>query len=68
LRDYEVEKIQADVSNEFLLVLDSGEDAVFGGGRAKGAYYKNLERKITVKKKRVNVSLDPTPSAKDIRD
>ncbi|KAF8522988.1 RNA polymerase II-associated [Gautieria morchelliformis] len=61
VRDYETVKIEQDVPNEFLLVLDHGDlpptPTVNGGvleRRAKGAYYKNLERKITLKKKRVN--------------
>jgi RNA polymerase II-associated factor 1 len=63
VRDYETVKIEQDVPNEFLLVLDDGDlpptrtinDTPLER-RAKGAYYKNLERKITLKKKRVNVS------------
>lgn len=49
--------------NEFLLVLHDGEefDSVLDGShtklppRAKGAYYKNIERKMLLKKKRANV-------------
>ena len=62
VRDYETVKIEQDVPNEFLLVLDNGDlpptrgvDGSTLERRAKGAYYKNLERKITLKKKRVNV-------------
>ncbi|KAF8586321.1 hypothetical protein K439DRAFT_1387233 [Ramaria rubella] len=61
VRDYETVKIEQDVPNEFLLVLDDGDlppTRMTNDGmlerRAKGAYYKNLERKITLKKKRVN--------------
>ena len=53
--------------NEFLFVLDDGGDNTDLQGdldtltpsrpRAKGAYYKNLERKMTLKKRRINVSL-----------
>lgn len=51
--------------NEFLLVINDGDDDEvkdeFGDetpskARAKGAYYKNLERKMLLKKRRVNVS------------
>ena len=49
--------------NEFLLVIDDGDlpPARVGAHgvpetRPRGAYYKNIERKITLKKKRVNVS------------
>ena len=46
--------------NEFLLVLHDGEefDSVLDTKlppRAKGAYYKNIERKMLLKKKRANV-------------
>jgi RNA polymerase II-associated factor 1 len=66
VRDYETVKVEQEVPNEFLLVLDDGEvqegiDAVIDGSepetkrRRKGAYYKNIERKMILKKKRVNV-------------
>jgi len=51
LRDYETVKIEQEVPNEFLLVLDDGGEV----RRRKGAYYKNIERKMILKKKRVNV-------------
>ncbi|KIJ20686.1 hypothetical protein PAXINDRAFT_66143 [Paxillus involutus ATCC 200175] len=58
VRDYETVKIEQEVPNEFLLVIDDGDTQsnVSGGGeeRAKGAYYKNIERKMTLKKKRTN--------------
>ncbi|OJT12440.1 RNA polymerase II-associated protein 1 -like protein [Trametes pubescens] len=61
VRDYETVKVEQEVPNEFLLVLDDGmsaEDDVdrktAGPPRAKGAYYKNIERKMLLKKKRVN--------------
>jgi len=57
VRDYETVKIEQEVPNEFLLVLDDGTDAKVegrGGKRGKGAYYKNIERKMILKKKRVN--------------
>ena len=46
--------------NEFLLVLDEGTDEFEtdtkgGVPRPKGAYYKNIERKMLLKKKRVIV-------------
>ena len=46
--------------NEFLLVLYDGDDgdAVTGKPpREKGAYYKNIERKMHLKKKRANVTI-----------
>ena len=66
MRDYEVVKVEQDVPNEFLLVLDDGAeaddlygdanaDAPLPGRRRKGAYYKNIERKMMLKKKRANV-------------
>ncbi|THU92733.1 RNA polymerase II-associated protein [Dendrothele bispora CBS 962.96] len=70
IRDYETVKVEQEVPNEFLLVLDDGPsqskdfDEVFAddedenknqrSDRPKGAYYKNIERKMTLKKKRVN--------------
>lgn len=67
IRDYEVVKVEQEVPNEFLLVLDGGvtdiKDVIPEGEvmpsqpRAKGAYYKNIERKMLLKKKRINVSL-----------
>lgn len=64
VRDYETMKIEQDVPNEFLLVLDDGDEEPSMNGnssakqihRPKGAYYKGIERKIMLKKKRVNVS------------
>ena len=60
VRDYETVKIEQDIQNEFLLVLDDGDlpPAHVAGTvaqRPRGAYYKNIERKIVLKKKRVNV-------------
>ena len=67
VRDYEVVKVEQEVPNEFLLVLDDGvtdiKDFAPDGEimpsqpRAKGAYYKNIERKMLLKKKRVNVRI-----------
>jgi RNA polymerase II-associated factor 1 len=61
-RDYELRKIEREVPNEFLLVLDEGvgEEDIYGDvtelpKRPKGAYYKNLERKMMLKRKRQNV-------------
>jgi RNA polymerase II-associated factor 1 len=51
VRDYETVKIEQEVPNEFLLVLDNGDTSE----RGPGAYYKNIERKMTLKKKRMNV-------------
>ena len=49
--DYETVKVKQEVLNEFLLVLVEGMDEfetdIKGGvPRPKGAYYKNIERKI----------------------
>ncbi|KAJ6484957.1 RNA polymerase II-associated protein [Mycena vulgaris] len=49
VRDYETVKVEQEVPNEFMLVIEDEGDA-----RAKGAYYKNIERKMLLKKKRVN--------------
>lgn len=58
VRDYETVKVEQEVPNEFLLVLDDGSVGQDGGDdqerRKKGAYYKNIERKMILKKKRVN--------------
>ncbi|OBZ66779.1 RNA polymerase II-associated protein 1 [Grifola frondosa] len=64
VRDYETVKVEQEVPNEFLLVLEDSdvkedEEDEFGDHnpkkrRAKGAYYKNIERKMLLKKKRVN--------------
>ncbi|KAF5316414.1 hypothetical protein D9619_006301 [Psilocybe cf. subviscida] len=61
VRDYETVKVEQDVANEFLLVLYDGEDPTPSfenfdrPTREKGAYYKNIERKMHLKKKRVNI-------------
>jgi len=68
VRDYETIKVEQNLENEFLLVLWDGDgplkfEDVMGEAegkrtrREKGAYYKNIERKMLLKKKRVNVSL-----------
>lgn len=67
VRDYETIKVEQNIENEFLLVLWDGdgnappkfEDMIAGSGesatrRDKGAYYKNIERKMLLKKKRAN--------------
>ncbi|GJE90311.1 RNA polymerase II-associated protein [Phanerochaete sordida] len=65
VRDYEVVKVEQEVSNELLLVLDDGQrnvkeelipesEVMPSQPRAKGAYYKNIERKMLLKKKRIN--------------
>ncbi|KAM5544262.1 hypothetical protein V8D89_001922 [Ganoderma adspersum] len=59
VRDYETFKVKQQMPNEFLLVLDEGTDEfetdVRGGALPpKRAYYKNIERKMLLKKKRVN--------------
>ncbi|KAK7056329.1 hypothetical protein VNI00_002882 [Paramarasmius palmivorus] len=64
IRDYETVRVEPDITNEFLLVIEDGpqEEAedVFEEDdrphrRTKGAYYKNIERKMTLKKKRAQV-------------
>lgn len=72
MRDYETVKVEQDVPNEFLLVLDNGDgtdehlpetDANAVQPRGKGAYYKNIERKMTLKKRRGAVSRFDYPAA-----
>jgi RNA polymerase II-associated factor 1 len=66
VRDYEVVKVEQEVPNEFLLVFDEGEPSspspspspgAFSSGetRRAGAYYKLIERKMLLKKKRTEV-------------
>ncbi|KAF8239312.1 RNA polymerase II-associated protein [Tricholoma matsutake] len=66
VRDYETVKVEQEVPNEFLLVLHDGDppdssDNLTNGNdgklrrREKGAYYKNIERKMLLKKKRANI-------------
>jgi len=63
MRDYETVKVEQEVPNEFLLVLYDGDpvedidDSVEDkpSHRMKGAFYKNIERKMHLKKKRANV-------------
>ncbi|KAG6812735.1 hypothetical protein H0H92_000952 [Tricholoma furcatifolium] len=65
VRDYETVKVEQEVPNEFLLILNDGDSNSFddltsgtenkGPRRSKGAYYKNIERKMTLKKKRANI-------------
>ncbi|KAF9454226.1 hypothetical protein P691DRAFT_717588 [Macrolepiota fuliginosa MF-IS2] len=66
VRDYETIKVEQNIDSEFLLVLWDGdveprsfEDVISDiekktPSREKGAYYKNIERKMLLKKKRVN--------------
>ena len=64
VRDYETVKVEQEVPNEFLLVLYEGdsEDPPDADNKKprkeRGAYYKNIERKMHLKKKRVNVGID----------
>jgi hypothetical protein len=66
VRNYEVVKVEQDVPNEFLLVFDNSEVAALpttsndglvkdGETRHPGAYYKLIERKMLLKKKRPEV-------------
>jgi RNA polymerase II-associated factor 1 len=60
VRDYEVVKVEQEVPNEFLLVFDESEHGAIDTGSAStdtdarrpGAYYKLIERKMLLKKKR----------------
>ena len=55
IRDYETVKVEQEVPNEFLLLFDDE-------AQPPTANYKNIERKIILKKKRVNVSQgSPSP-------
>lgn len=53
VRDYETVKVEQEVPNEFLLLFDDE-------AQPPTANYKNIERKIILKKKRVNVSQGST--------
>lgn len=65
MRDYETVKVEQEVPNEFLLVLYDGDppDVTLDSlgdkpsSREKGAFYKNIERKMHLKKKRANVKI-----------
>ncbi|KAF9069785.1 RNA polymerase II-associated [Rhodocollybia butyracea] len=63
IRDYETVKVEQEVPNEFLLVFEDGGTSAFNDvfnddedqkpqKRQKGVYYKNIERKMLLKKKR----------------
>lgn len=56
-------KVEQEVPNEFLLLINDGDDEeedAFGASsskpKPKGAFYKNIERKMQLKKRRLNVS------------
>jgi len=61
MRDFETTKIEPEVTNEFLLVFEDGaveNEDVFdekGPRKERGAYYKNIERKMFLKKRRTAV-------------
>ena len=60
VRDYETVKIEQDIIHEFLLTFTDGVEADSSSSsneNKRGALYKNIERKINLKKKRVNVSI-----------
>ena len=67
MRDYEVVKVEQEVPNEFLLVFDDGGSSsptTTNGlkdseARRAGAYYKLIERKMLLKKKRTEVRNRP---------
>lgn len=76
VRDYETIKVEQNIDNELLLVLWDGEEPESFEDlmsrvdkqpprRGKGAYYKNIERKMLLKKKRANVSV---PSSKSVME
>lgn len=52
VRDYETVMIEKEVPNEFLLLLEEGASP---DQRARGAYYKSIERKMILKKRRANL-------------
>jgi len=58
MRDYEPFKIEREQAHEFVLAFqdDDPDEALWGESskRPKAAYYKNIERRINLKKKRVN--------------
>nr|GAT56828.1 predicted protein [Mycena chlorophos] len=57
VRDYETVKIEQEVSNEFIIVIEDDNVDVFDDTprtRSQGAFYKGIERKILLKKKRAN--------------
>ena len=67
MRDYEVVKVEQEVPNEFLLVFDEGDASSLttdGEARRIGAYYKVIERKMLLKKKRTEVRSHPPPRAR----
>ncbi len=60
--------MEQEVPNEFLLVIDDGDEGVKSEvdtkpleRRPKGVYYKNIERKMLLKKKRINVRFPSLP-------
>ena len=61
MRDYEVVKVEQEVPNEFLMVFDDGDvsspttNGLKDETRRAGAYYKVIERKMLLKKKRTEV-------------
>ncbi|TFK26199.1 RNA polymerase II-associated protein [Coprinopsis marcescibilis] len=67
VRDFEAIKVEQEVPNEFLLVLQEEEDIRSLNDslndlhqlprKEKGAYYKNIERKMLLKKRRANVGV-----------
>lgn len=70
MRDYEVVKVEQEVPNEFLLVFDDGDissltttNGLKDGEEARraGAYYKLIERKMLLKKKRTEVRCRQLP-------
>ncbi|KAJ7142201.1 Paf1-domain-containing protein [Mycena filopes] len=53
VRDYETVKVEQEVPNEFMLVIEDETAPDAAIPKTKGAYYKNIERKMLLKKKRV---------------
>ncbi|KAG9012145.1 hypothetical protein FRB93_002288 [Tulasnella sp. JGI-2019a] len=68
-RDYETSKVEQDVANEFLLVLDDADPETKGLTSAhdyRGAYYSIIQRKITLRKKRAQKGDVPIQDKIDI--
>lgn len=70
VRDYETTKVEQDIQNEFILNIDDDDDAPGTKpgqlSRGKGAYYKNIERKMTLNKRRANPDDDKLDDRWDV--
>ncbi|KAG8870610.1 hypothetical protein FRB97_009583 [Tulasnella sp. 331] len=69
-RDYETSKVEQDVANEFLLVLDNAYADINSNPTSahdsRGAYYSIIQRKITLRKKRAQKGDVPIQDKIDI--